>query len=125
VCRWAGHAADVDESIIAWGGVLAQAGLLAVTETIARTVGFHGPVVGEIATTFVEANVYLMVVNLLPFPPLDGAKAWTLFRWERLRSWSRRRMLNVRASNLQKELSRLKKEEDVPDSEPSEPRFLN
>ena len=95
VCRWAGRAGDADESIIAWGGILAQAGLLAVTETLARTVGFHGRVVGEVANTFVDANVYLMALNICPFPPLDGAKAWALFRWERLHFWGRRSLLKV------------------------------
>lgn len=126
VCRWQGHATEVQESIIAWGGVLAQGALLVLTEIVSRTVGLQGhTMVGQLATTLVAVNIYLMALNLLPFHPLDGAKAWALFRWRNIRGWGRRGALKVRATAIERELARLKQADKVPEPEPSQPRFLN
>jgi Zn-dependent protease len=77
--RWSGAASEHQRSVIAWGGVLAQAALLVVTALVVGVVGpprtFFG---AELVYVFITTNLWLMALNLLPFPPLDGAQAWKL-----------------------------------------------
>lgn len=110
-CRWAGDATPIRESVIAWGGVLAQGLLLALAAAL------HLLVSSAILEAFVYANVYLIAFNLLPLPMLDGWKAWALFRWRNLRLIPyllRRRVLRARAAALQAELDRLQERERDP-----------
>jgi Zn-dependent protease len=110
VCRYAGGASDVQESVIAWGGVLAQGVLLGLCEAIGKIAGLHGETtIGQVAETLVAANFVLIALNLLPFPPLDGAKAWALFRWRNLRRLGRqgrRAALKARVASIERELAR-------------------
>jgi len=79
LCRWSGAATPLERSMIAWGGVLAQAVLLVVTFGVLALGGFRVvPFGGELAYTFVWTNLWLIGLNLLPFAPLDGAEAWRL-----------------------------------------------
>lgn len=77
--------------VIAWGGVLAQAllygaaaGLLWLSSGDAAPAlrgGASWPLpaaLHELLLTFVTTNVAIAAFNLLPFPPLDGYKAWRL-----------------------------------------------
>jgi hypothetical protein len=41
------------------------------------------------AGTFTETNLSLVALNLLPIPPLDGARAWRIFRAFRQRGSAR------------------------------------
>ena len=127
VCRWAGHATPIQESVVAWGGVLAQAVLLVLIEVVGKFAAFRGDTIfGQVAPTLVFANVYLIALNLLPIPPLDGAKAWALFRWRNLHFWGRRGVLKMRAAALEAELERMQQRKDpAPESEPSRPTMLN
>jgi peptidase M50B-like protein len=80
VCRWRGSASPAQRALIAWGGVLAQA-LVALATWLATSL-FGGPTSpwGEtIVSTLIETNLWVMALNLLPIPPLDGAIAWGLF----------------------------------------------
>jgi Zn-dependent protease len=80
-----------DEIWIAWGGVAAQAILLVLAFGVSQLLEarnyslylFAYPVL----RTLVEVNFILIVINLLPVPPLDGAKAWPVLPlvWTRLR----------------------------------------
>ncbi len=84
VCRWSGSATDRQRAIIAWGGVLGQAVLLAAALLAAPLVGASSsPFVRELRESLIATNLTLMAINLLPVPPLDGAAAWSLFRWRR------------------------------------------
>jgi Zn-dependent protease len=130
VCRYEGRATEVQESVIAWGGVLAQAVLLAVVQGIGQIWGFHDDtLVGQIAKTLIAANVFLMAVNLVPFPPLDGAKAWMLFRWRNLKTLakrSRRAALKARAAAIEREMDALREADRLePESRPRKPHTLN
>jgi Zn-dependent protease len=68
-----------DRAVIAWGGVVAQAAVAAPLVTWIAIFGF---------TPFTALNVALGILgyyslfvaafNLIPVPPLDGAKAWYL-----------------------------------------------
>jgi hypothetical protein len=79
-CRWRGTGTLLERAWVAWGGVLAQAALLSVS--VVSTL-LSGPPAGHLAVSlsycFVEVNLGLLVLNLLPFSPLDGALAWRLF----------------------------------------------
>jgi len=79
-CHWSGNATPFEESAIAWGGVLAQAVLLVCAYGWLALVGPPPSAAGwtllELAT---RTNLWLIAVNLMPVPPLDGARAWKIF----------------------------------------------
>jgi hypothetical protein len=80
VCQWSGNASPFDEALIAWGGVLAQLALFVATELWLASTVAPGSVFGwQVAGAFTNTNLYLIAVNLMPIPPLDGARAWTIF----------------------------------------------
>ena len=80
LCRWSGYATDRQRAVIAWGGVIAQALLFAVTALVVLLVGSpHGPL-AQVTDVFLRTNLWIMALNLLPFPPLDGAQAWSILR---------------------------------------------
>ncbi|MCB9609349.1 MAG: hypothetical protein H6716_22340 [Polyangiaceae bacterium] len=72
--------------VVAWGGVLAQLSVFFVLGGLARlkllphTVKEH-----DLYDALVGANLLIALVNLLPFPGLDGAEAWKLPRFMYLR----------------------------------------
>ncbi|MGF1468371.1 MAG: metalloprotease [Sandaracinaceae bacterium] len=85
VCRYSGHVTPRSRSWIAWGGVLGQALLIPVGLALMYLGPLRSPFVASLAYTWVYYNVFLIVLNLLPFPPFDGAEAWKLFGM----SWGR------------------------------------
>lgn len=95
-CRWAGSPSPLARSLIAWGGVLAQLAVLAVTGLLALLFGTPSqPFVAQLVHAFLWSNLFLMGLNLIPIQPLDGAEAWPLFghlrdRWKRRRKWQKR-----------------------------------
>ena len=79
LCHWSGRATPTQRGAIAWGGVLAQAVVLAVTFAGLALVGRpRTPFVAELVSVFTFTNLWLMAINLLPVPPLDGYEAWKL-----------------------------------------------
>jgi len=78
-CRAAGDPTRRQVAIIAWGGVLAQAALLVAAIPLAWILP-SGGFLGDLTHTLTWTNVYLIALNLLPIPPLDGATAWKLFK---------------------------------------------
>jgi stage IV sporulation protein FB len=97
LCRFEGYPTPRGRVLIAWAGVLAQAALLLCTLVAVRLVGAPShPFEADMVGAFVGANLWLMLFNLLPIPPLDGVDAWgiiALFRAAR----ARRRMDAERA----------------------------
>ena len=79
VCRWAGRPSDLARAQIAWGGVLAQA-LLLIAMSLATPIfrSFHHPWLTQIVETWTGANFAMIVLNLIPVRPFDGAEAWKL-----------------------------------------------
>jgi hypothetical protein len=75
--------------VIAWGGVLAQGLLYGLT---AGFVALFGPATTsfgyDIQDAWLRANLWIMVLNLIPIAPLDGAEAWQIFRAMRVESVS-------------------------------------
>jgi hypothetical protein len=90
-CSYRGEVTAWRRSVIAWGGVLAQALLLAATATaLALGATPEAGFARELVTAFLWPNAFNIGLNLLPIEPLDGSRAWGLFprAWAR---WRRRR----------------------------------
>jgi hypothetical protein len=79
LCHWSGRATATERGVIAWGGVLAQALLLAGTVAALFLLGRpRTAFAAELVSVFTYTNVWLIALNLLPVPPLDGFEAWKL-----------------------------------------------
>ncbi len=78
-CRWAGEATEMQETIISWGGILAQLVLMALAQI---AIMIFGPPTNiytfQIYHAFIGANLWMILFNLMPIEPLDGAKAWRI-----------------------------------------------
>jgi Zn-dependent protease len=64
--------------VIAWGGVLAQLVLFAAASALQS---LHLPLGAELRAmlaVWTSSNLAIAALNLLPFPPLDGHRAWRL-----------------------------------------------
>ncbi|MEP7127201.1 MAG: M50 family metallopeptidase, partial [Byssovorax sp.] len=77
-CEWAGHPTAKEDAVIAAGGVAAQALLFVATLILLALTGPLPWFLEGIVHVFVTVNVWILLVNLLPIPPLDGSRAWTL-----------------------------------------------
>ncbi|HEY4102931.1 MAG TPA: hypothetical protein VGM44_03535 [Polyangiaceae bacterium] len=78
-CHWSGNASPFEEAAIAWGGVLAQLLLYAGTRLWLRLAPPETWFGAQVAFTFTDTNLWLVAINLMPIPPLDGARAWQIF----------------------------------------------
>jgi Zn-dependent protease len=79
-CVWSGDATQKQQSIIAWGGILAQ--LFIFAAFILLTESFELPpnrFVEPIFRAFIGTNLFIMLFNLIPVAPFDGAEAWKIF----------------------------------------------
>jgi hypothetical protein len=93
-CRWRGAASGLGQAWIAWGGIFAQLSLLLLTWGTRAALGAPHGAAGElVAYAFININLWIIGVNLLPFAPLDGARAWSLFRELRAAGWTPGRVL--------------------------------
>ncbi len=78
-CRHERAGSRFEESGVAWGGVLAQLLLLIGTQAALLVLGPPTTsAAAEAAYVLIDANLWLIVINLIPIEPLDGAKAWPL-----------------------------------------------
>jgi stage IV sporulation protein FB len=88
-CRFRGKADALEQAIIAWGGILAQAALLLGTLLAVAVLGHATSHAGSLVEhAFVEINLWIVAMNLLPFAPLDGARGWRLFPELKARGWT-------------------------------------
>lgn len=94
VCKYFGVTTPIRSALIAWGGVLGQSVLLAIALVVRL---FLPPVVspwmGQILSTLIMTNLYIMAINLIPVGGFDGVEAWKLFGRNGLPAWWRRRKL--------------------------------
>jgi Zn-dependent protease len=96
-CQYDGAVTQTQRSLIAWGGVLAQLGVLLVAGVLLLILGTPtSAFLADVADACVSYNLMLMALNLLPFGPLDGREAWKLVPLLRAR-WNARRMRATRA----------------------------
>ena len=87
VCRWSGHASGFERSAIAWGGVLMQMVLLVLTLVLAIVLGLPtNRYASQVFQVLTRSNIILIVINMLPVAPFDGAEAWGLFRTSRFKN---------------------------------------
>jgi hypothetical protein len=122
-CQWAGDPTAAEVAVVAWGGVLAQAALWVATQVALLVAGFPAsPVLAALAVTFTTVNARMIVFNLLPIPPLDGHRAWPLFRmlWEarqEQRQYQRDRAARRRARDreVRRERARTATEKEIAD----------
>ena len=105
-CRWEGSTTERRRAGIAWGGVLAQLVVLLTTPLWAPRLP-PSPFVEQIVEVFTATNVVMMLLNLLPVRPFDGAEAWRLFRVRDLFASARRRVLRAKAAAIQRQLDDL------------------
>jgi len=99
LCHWAGDPTALDVALIAWGGVWAQALLYLATFAATLLLGTpRQPFFAELWAAFTWTNVWMMALNLVPIPPLDGAEAWKLFplMWRRAQARAQERRLVAR-----------------------------
>jgi Zn-dependent protease len=120
--RWSGLATERQRTVVAWGGVLAQAALFAVTLALVATIGGPRSLFGrELVYVFTTTNVWLMALNLLPFPPLDGAQAWKI-AGELKESWRSRSLFDVRRWRMPRGFGR--RDSSPPSVSPDEARRI-
>lgn len=83
LCEYEGDLTELERSKVAWGGVLVQAVVYGITALALRTLGSPShPWASQAVSALTEGNAFLLALNLLPAPPLDGAEAWKLpLRW--------------------------------------------
>ena len=76
------RATATERGFIAWGGVVAQALLLAGTFAGLALLGKpRTPFVAELVSVFTFTNLWLIALNLLPVPVLDGGHLM-YYLWE-------------------------------------------
>lgn len=78
-CRHDSTGSRYQEAMVAWGGVFAQLTLYAAVQM--ALVVFGPPTshhVSLLVYVFTDINLWIAALNLIPFEPLDGAKAWPL-----------------------------------------------
>ncbi len=76
-CLFSGRVTQRKRSIIAWGGVVAQAALLAMALLTGMVVAPEGGW-SRLHATLTVTNALLIGLNLLPLPGFDGFHAWRL-----------------------------------------------
>lgn len=80
-----GEVKPLRRSVIAFAGVLGQLALCSAAIVLRD----HLP--DDLAEAFIRRNGIMMLLNLVPMRPLDGAQAWRIF--PRLAAWSRAQRL--------------------------------
>lgn len=91
LCWWDGAVTPLQRACIAWGGIWAQMFVLLVTGLAVLALGKPSHAfAADMVDVALVGNLWLMGVNLLPIPPLDGSEAWSLFPLLRRRLAARR-----------------------------------
>lgn len=100
------------EAAVAWGGVLAQ---LTVYAGVKLAETLLGPpqtaFTATLAYVFTDVSLWLAAFNLIPFEPLDGAKAWRILPMlgRRFRTQTAQRSAHHRQRTIQDEIRALEK----------------
>src|SRR5262249_7366458 len=77
--RWNGAVRPLDRCLIAWGGVLGQSALFTVSCLLVSVLPvIRSDALHELIYALIVANFFLVLLNLLPMRPLDGAEAWRI-----------------------------------------------
>jgi len=104
LCQWSGGATPIGRARIAWGGVQAQFLALLFTLVVTSLLGAPSTAfAAQLVDAFTNTNVFIILLNLMPVPPLDGAEAWKLPGL--LRQRHRRQAQQRRRTALERELA--------------------
>ncbi len=103
---------ELDDVLIAWGGVAAQLVVLLVALGADAALAAFSPVASVLASplfrVLIATNAFIMLFNLLPVASFDGAKAWRILPilgdWAKQTSWGTR--LRRRRAAREKERTR-------------------
>jgi Zn-dependent protease len=104
---------EEDDVLIAWGGVAAQLVVLIVALgadlLLTMLAAPAPPAVWALLRVLINTNLFLMVFNLIPLAPFDGAKAWRVLpllrEWAARTSWG----ASLRRRSAARERARTKK----------------
>jgi Zn-dependent protease len=104
---------ELDDVLIAWGGVAAQFVVLVIAlgadVLLATFSPFAGALASPLLRVLIGTNVFIMIVNLIPVAPLDGAKAWRILpivaEWAKETKWAH----ELRRRKAARETARTKK----------------
>jgi stage IV sporulation protein FB len=77
-CAYLGTPSPKQRSIVAWGGVMAQAVVFCVALPLSIAVPATSEVQRDLYGMLISTNLYIALFNLIPIRPLDGAEAWRL-----------------------------------------------
>jgi hypothetical protein len=73
---------ELDDVLVAWGGVAAQLVVLVVALGAEMLLAAASPsalvLASPLLRVFIGTNVFMIVFNLLPIASFDGAKAWRI-----------------------------------------------
>jgi membrane-associated protease RseP (regulator of RpoE activity) len=90
LCTWQGEVTAMQRAKIAWGGVVAQGIVFAVTYVACIIAPPETAPMLTFSSALLWTNVRVALWNLVPIPPLDGFAAWPLLgMW--FASWRARR----------------------------------
>jgi len=98
LCRHEVPYHEADDVWIAWGGVAAQLLVLVVglgVSDLLHVYAFMAYLNAQpLLRILTETNLLIILLNLLPIPPFDGAKAWRVLPllWDR---WQGRRLIDA------------------------------
>ena len=102
LCEYEAPGNTWDETLVSWGGVLAQICIGGIVLSIAvfsgaSSFGHLGPIVAFLG----YINLMIAAINLAPTPGLDGHKAWRIFPMllDRIRSRRITNKIVKRANN--------------------------
>jgi Zn-dependent protease len=104
---------ELDDVLIAWGGVVAQFIVLVIALGADVLLATFWPVAHVLTSpllrVLIGTNVLIMVFNLIPVAPFDGAKAWRILpilaEWAKDTSWAhmwRRRSAARKTAHMKK-----------------------
>jgi stage IV sporulation protein FB len=87
---------ELDDVLIAWGGVGAQLVVLVIAFSADLLLSTVSPLAQWIASpllrVLIGTNFFIMIVNLIPVAPFDGFKAWQILpiisEWWKETSWA-------------------------------------
>jgi Zn-dependent protease len=87
---------EEDDVLIAWGGVATQFVVLIAALAFDLLLGprspYTHPVTFSLLRVLIDTNLVIMIINLIPVAPLDGAKAWRCIpiarEWVKRTSWA-------------------------------------
>jgi hypothetical protein len=119
-CAYASTGTRWQQAVVAWGGIWAQLVVLVLALVALLVLGPPSTAfAADLYWVAIASNLWIVGFNLLPVPPLDGARAWPLVPMirERLRGEAARRRRRQHEERLRERA--LRAADDV-DAKPSE-----